>query len=118
MNNSNRWEKLLALDEFGDDEEDYAMNTESLLPTMLLFDELSRQRAIKWHNQRLNWSEHVQQEMHMGTFESKYHMPLPSFTKLVELLRPAITVFYSKSLRKHSNLSRAHCWSKFEIFRR
>ena len=89
------WEKFLELEEYDDE-----ASTDNAIIVMLLvfFEENKQTRAIKWQNERLDWNEHVRRELHTKTFQSKYHMPLSSFTKLVDIIRPDITLDFVKSM--------------------
>ena len=55
-------------------------------------------RSIKWCNERIDWKEHVAKKPHKDTFQLKCHMPLPSFNKLVGMLRPRITLNCAKNV--------------------
>ena len=57
-----------------------------------LFKLNKQRRSIKVSHKRLNWNEHVLRCMITGRFQTFYHMTLPSFNRLVELLRPQITI--------------------------
>lgn len=86
-------------------EEHTADRVDETAAALLLFLEENKQiRSIKWMNERLNWQEHVRRELHTGTFDSKYHMPFHSFVKLVNMIRPKITLDFIKS----SNSSRGN----------
>lgn len=99
------WKELLnlvQLDDISSDEGDLFDDPALVLVVLEMFDNAKRHRAIKWINKRINWNEHVEREQHTKTFESKYHMPLASFNRLVNLLRPAITLDYVKSINSTS----------------
>ena len=82
------WDRLLWLEEQAEDDD--PDRTNRLL--FMMMEENKQVRCIKWQNKRLNWQEHIVRELHTGTFGAKYHMPLPQFNKLVNLLRDGITV--------------------------
>jgi len=70
-----------------------------------LEENLPQTRKKKWPNTRIDWQQHLQRERHNGTFSDKYHMEEESFNKLVELLRPKITVDAKQSMRSTSGNS-------------
>lgn len=53
-------------------------------------------RKPKWTLERLDWSEHVKEQVHKEVFETKYHMALPSFNKLVAFLDIRIDIRQSE----------------------
>ena len=63
--------------------------------TIMLMEE--NKRNWKWKYDRLDWTEHVAQQLHTNKFQSKYHMSLAAFNDLVELLRQDITVDFNTS---------------------
>lgn len=81
------------------DEED---DTEHFVILKMFTWNRANERLIKWKNVRLDWERHVERERHTGSFRSKYHMSEESFNRLVDLLRPAITVHYQKSMNSTS----------------
>lgn len=88
------WENLSWLEEIDQDEE---TNRHDILQLVAIFITNKQKRSIKWKNDRLNWNEHVQRELHTKTFEPKYHMPLRSFSRLVHILLSHITIDVTKS---------------------
>ena len=88
------WDRLLWLEEQGDED----MVDETTLLLVTLFEMNKETRSIKWINSRINWKDHIRRELHTKTFESKYHMPLPAFNKLLGLVREGITLDYVKSM--------------------
>lgn len=82
-----------------DDDDDDDLN---LTLSLLLDDDT---RATKWRNKRIDWREHLDRERHTGKFQSKYHMSEESFDRLVDLLRPYVTVDYKKSMNSTSGNS-------------
>ena len=66
---------------------------------LALIDSLEDNRAPKWHLQQLNWTVHVEREVHAGSFDLKYHMPLEAFTALVEKVCDLIQVDHLQAIR-------------------
>ena len=93
---SDGWRTIVELDEMA--ENDDVLDPAVMAAVLDLFDQSSCQRSIKWKNNRINWKEHVKRELHTGTFDTKYHMPYASFTKLVSLIRDDITLDVVKSM--------------------
>ena len=89
------WDRLMSLERM--DNED-TTDDEVVALLLLFFEENSRIRSIKWKNNRLNWQEHIRRELHTKTFASKYHMPLRSFNRLVNLVRHGVTVNEIRSM--------------------
>jgi hypothetical protein len=58
---------------------------------------VGEQRAPKWQLDRLDWAKHVDHQTHTDEFTKKYRMTLETFNKLLEILRPYITVDPIKS---------------------
>ena len=90
----NDWQTLLELDDSCIEEEDLALAVSQML---LLFADKKRQQNIKWHNEHLNWDEHVKREPHTCTFDVKWHMPVAKFDKLVRILANNIMFDFAKS---------------------
>src|SRR5687767_8055394 len=65
---------------------------------MAVFGLNKKTRNIKYCHKWLNWHEHVCMLQHTRTFASHYHMRLPTFFKLINLLRPKITIDVLKSM--------------------
>jgi len=86
---------------FDDDSEDE--DVECLNEIIMIFGLNKAVKSIKYKHRRLNWDEHVQKLQHTKQFHSRYHMTLPSFNKLVELLRPSIVVNETKSRNSTGN---------------
>jgi hypothetical protein len=81
-----------------EEEEEDTLNTEELYILLSLIEEtVGEQRAPKWQLQRLDWTTHVDHQTHTAEFQQKYRMTLETFTKLLEILRPSITVDPIKS---------------------
>lgn len=76
------------------------LDDDDLNMILAVFGEEERQG--KWRSRRLDWNEHVRREIHTNTFEMKYHMRLDSFEKLVDFLRPLISVDKLQSIRSTS----------------
>ena len=47
--------------------------------------------------EKVTWGRHVEVLQHRGEFGRTYHMELATFEKLVEILRPAVTLDATKS---------------------
>ena len=94
------WDRLMSVDEMDDELQE--MINQNIRLLLLLDDDDIQRREIKWNNKRLNWKEHVERELHTGSFKSKYHMPILLFENLVDKLRDAITVDYVKSMNSTS----------------
>ena len=86
---------------FDDDSDD--ADVECLNEIIMIFGLNKAVKSIKYKHRRLNWDEHVQKLQHTKQFHSRYHMTLPSFNKLVELLRPSIVVNETKSRNSTGN---------------
>lgn len=98
---SKAYERLLVLDDMNDDADD-CLDASLLIVIDALFNDNQRMRRIKWRNDRIDWNDHVRRLLHCNQFDSKYHMPLDSFQKLVNLLRDDITVDFTKSMNSTS----------------
>ncbi len=71
----------------------------------VLFNIAREERVFKWGEERLNWEENVERLQHKNQFADKYRMNLETFNKLLEILRPKITVDYIKSMNSTPNAS-------------
>ena len=68
-------------------------------------EEAERQRREqKWKFSRTNWGKDLEMLRHTKAFQSRYHMPEPSFNKLARILRPHLQVDEKQS----SNASRGN----------
>ena len=56
------------------------------------------ERSFVWHLEHINWLEHIDREVHVKSFDAKYHMTLDAFKKLVNKIRAMIepNMFQSK----------------------
>lgn len=66
---------------------------------IVCFSQLEEERQEKWQYQRINWEEHVEEQLYTGRFNRRYRMSLESFTKLVDLLCNDISVDSEQSRR-------------------
>src|SRR5687767_9950057 len=88
------------LDNQDSDEED----VDNLFELMLQFDIHKSSRIIKYKHCHLDWEKHIGMLQHTKTFPSHYHMTLPSFNKLVEMLSPiSIDVIKSQNLTNNND---------------
>jgi hypothetical protein len=82
---------------YSNDDSDEEDEEESLYEILAVFGLNKKTKSIKYKHERLNWQDHVRRLQYTKTFASRYHMTLPSFNSLVDLLRPWITVNAMKS---------------------
>jgi hypothetical protein len=76
---------------------------ESLYEILVIFGLNKAKKSIKYKHERLDWEGHAHRLQYIKTFASRYHVTLPTFNMLVELLRPSITVNERKSRNSTGN---------------
>jgi DDE superfamily endonuclease len=69
---------------------------------LLLIRRRSYLRSLRWSPPRLIWSDYVAELTHQNEFNVTFRMSLSSFNKLVDLLRPALSVDDLQSCRASS----------------
>jgi hypothetical protein len=84
---------LINMDVDGDDEEDSLdsiSDDDSIIIILSAASEALVERGIKWHGVRMKWHLHAEMLIHENLFDSMYHMSLPKFNKLLDLLSPQL----------------------------
>ena len=94
----NGWDKMMWMNKVCNDNDDKL--TTSMAQMLLLFDKNKQQHNVKWKKEKIIWDEHVKREPHAQNFESKHHMMLPKFNKLVSILKNDMDVVKSMNSTK------------------
>ncbi len=86
-----------------DDDSDDDDVEQSLHGIMVILWVNKASKSIKYRHKRLNWDKLIRKLQHTKQFPFHYHMTLPTFNKLVELLRPMVSINELKSRNSTAN---------------